>query len=340
MADDIVPKLIEEITRTFQDLYQNSGTVAELLGKVQAGTATYAEAHDYSLEVSRLIGKAWAEHISSAVLPDGRMYYNISSRLLPSMLDENHALVSDYAVRVQQALNAQAGLGLRALAPTRNADRVNGLVELAANAEQYDEITGTLEAAMETFSQSVVDDTLRANVEFQGGAGLRPKIVRRAESGACKWCRALAGTYTYPDVPKDVYRRHENCRCTVEYDPGSGRRQNVHTKQWTEPVETAKIEARKIIGLKVNGVSVQSVSDHIVQRMAERSVEMESIKDAIERPLDIRPVKYDQYGRPSFVVIGRRATLAINPETGCLTTTYPTHTATAQRLLKKRGEHK
>lgn len=248
MTEDIAPKLIEEITATFRKLYQDSGTVADLLDRVQAGTATYAEAQAYSVEVSRLIGRAWAEHISSAVLPDGRMYYNISSRLLPSVLDENHVLVANYTVRVQQALNARAGLGLQAQAPAESASRVDGLVEMAANAEQYDEIAGTLETAMETFSQSVVDDTLRANVEFQGGAGLRPKIIRRAESGACKWCRALAGVYTYPDVPRDVYRRHGNCRCVVEYDPGSGRRQDVHTKQWTASEEHAKIETRKAVG--------------------------------------------------------------------------------------------
>lgn len=33
-----------------------------------------------------------------------------------------------------------------------------------------------------------------------------------------------SGKTTYPDVAKDVYRRHENCRCTVEYDPGGAKR--------------------------------------------------------------------------------------------------------------------
>lgn len=27
----------------------------------------------------------------------------------------------------------------------------------------------------------------------------------------------------YPDVPPDVYRRHERCRCTVLYDPADGK---------------------------------------------------------------------------------------------------------------------
>ena len=98
-------------------------------------------------------------------------------------------------------------------------------------------------------------------------AGLRPRVIRTAESHCCKWCSALAGTYDYPRVPKDVYRRHERCRCRVEYDPGEGRRQNVWNKTWTEDEDarqariqkiqnpstnrddSAKIEARKQIGL-------------------------------------------------------------------------------------------
>lgn len=47
----------------------------------------------------------------------------------------------------------------------------------------------------------------------------------------------------YPHVPADVYRRHERCRCKVEYDPGDGRRQNVWDKKWTEDPET--LQARK-----------------------------------------------------------------------------------------------
>lgn len=45
----------------------------------------------------------------------------------------------------------------------------------------------------------------------------------------------MAGTYSYPDdVPEYIYRRHENCKCLVTYDPrdGSDRVQDVHSKKW------------------------------------------------------------------------------------------------------------
>lgn len=249
MAEDIAPKLIEDITEEFHKLYNSSGAIQSLLKKVQQGTATYAEAQQYSLAVSRLIGKAYESHISSATLPDGKMYYNIASRLIPSTLDENYKLVSDYAVKVQQALNASAGLGLKAQTAEQNRDRVDGLVNLASNADQYDDASEKLLTAIENYSLNIVDETIKANADFQYHTGLRPKIIRKAERKCCEWCSRLAGEYDYPDVPDDIYRRHENCRCIVEYDPGDGRRQNVHTKRLTSPGEHDIIEERKRFGL-------------------------------------------------------------------------------------------
>lgn len=230
--EDIAPQLIESVKAEFRNAYENSHKIQRLLEAVQQGTATYEEAREYSLEVSRLIGQAYEKYISSASLPDGTMYYNIASRLVPSTVDENYRLVADYAEAVQKALNQKAGIGLKAQVAALNEDRVDGLVELAASAEQYDKVSGKLLTAFDTFSQSVVDETIQKNVDFQGRTGLRPTVRRKSTGRCCRWCTALAGEYTYPDVPKDVYRRHENCRCSVVYDPGDGRKQNVHSKRW------------------------------------------------------------------------------------------------------------
>lgn len=251
MAEDITPKLIENIVAEFHKLYNSSGMVQALLKKVQQGTATYAEAQAYSLEVSRLIGRAYEAHVSSAILPDGKMYYNIASRLIPSTLDENYKLVSDYAVKVQQALNTNAGIGLKALVAEQNQSRVDGLINMVSNADQYDDVSGELLSAVENYSQNIVDETIKTNVGFHYKAGMSPKIIRKAEHKCCKWCSNLTGEYDYPDVPHDVYRRHKNCRCTVLYDPADGSKnlQNVHTKQWTDAENRGKIEKRKTVGV-------------------------------------------------------------------------------------------
>ena len=107
-------------------------------------------------------------------------------------------------------------------------DKAKGIIDKVC-ADTYEKTKWLLNEPVKTFSKNVVDNTIQKNVEFQGKSGLSPKIVRRASAGACKWCLAVAGTYSYPDVPKDVYRRHSNCDCVVEYIEG-GKIQNVHTK--------------------------------------------------------------------------------------------------------------
>ena len=336
--EDIAPQLIQLVTEEFKRSYESNKQIQSLLEKVKHKTATYAEAQDYAIEVSRLIGSAYEKHISSAVLPDGRMYYNIASRLIPSSLDENHKLVAQYAADVQTALNKKANIGLKTQVAELDQDRVDGLVELGSNAEQYDDVSKQLQLAYENFSQHIVDETIRKNAEFHYNAGMKPKIIRKAESKCCKWCRALAGEFDYPDVPDDIYSRHENCRCTVEYDPADGKRtrQNVHTREWTDPDESDMMVKRQVIGLRTGKMTVKDVSDHAVQRIRERNVTMEAVQDALEHPLKTSEVKYDDAGRPSVTIIGRRATIAINPETGNIATVHPTHTKTAEKLMKRK----
>lgn len=229
---DIAPALIAAVKDELQKIYDADTQIHSLLNQIEQGVATYSEAYAYSVRVSALIQQAYREHVSSATLPDGKMYYNIAERLIPETMDENYKLVSAYAESVQGALNKKAGLGLKAQVADYEKRRVNGLVEMVSDADRYDNVAKEFFAAIETFSQNIVDKSIKKNAEFQHKAGLEVTIQRRSTNKCCEWCNNLDGKYSYPDVPEDVYRRHERCRCTVEYDPGTGRKQNVHTKQW------------------------------------------------------------------------------------------------------------
>lgn len=329
--EDIAPALLETLRQRFLQHLQADAHAAELLEAILAGKAGYEEAGDYAEAVGQALAGAFST-ITGADLPDGKMYWNIADRVVRPLLEEDHTMVSDAAVQVQKALNQAAGLGLQPQTAPVDSDKINGILNRLDAAAAYDDVAWILGEPVVTYSRGVVDATLQANVEFQGKTGLQPKVVRRAPYKCCEWCSRLAGSYTYPDVPRDVYRRHRNCRCVVEYDPGSGRRQNVHTKQWTEPAEDVTILERRLLGLRVQGIKVQKISDHVRQRMSERSVPVEDIRDALENPLQVNPARYDQEGRPSITVVGRSATLAINPETGVIATCYPTHSKTRKKL--------
>lgn len=221
---DIAPMLLELLQKDFLDL----------LGDAAFSGSSYADAEDYAEAVGTALAEAFRRNLTADTLPDGKLYWNIADRVVRPMLEQDHTLVADAAAMVQQRLNEQSGLALKAQRAMLDESRVDGILQKAAAAENFEEAAWVLDEPVRTFSRMTVDDTLKANVDFQGGAGLTPRVIRTAESGCCKWCSAQAGTYTYPDVPQDVYRRHERCRCRVEYDPGRGRRQNVWNKQWTE----------------------------------------------------------------------------------------------------------
>ena len=249
MHEDIAPALLESIRQDFERNLGGRQRAVQLLEKIQAGGANYADAGDYAEEVGAALADAFRANLSSAALPDGRMYWNIADRVVRPLLEQDHTLVAEAAQTVQQSLNTAAGLGIRPQPVPINESRVEGILNKISAAEQYDDVAWVLGEPVKNFSRAIIDESIRRNVEFQGGAGLRPRVIRRVVASCCRWCSNLAGTYTYPDVPNDVYRRHEYCRCTVEYDPGDGRRQNVWSKQWTTASERDKINVRKTVGL-------------------------------------------------------------------------------------------
>ena len=171
------------------------------------------------------------------VLPDGKLYYNIAERTVRPTIEQSHELFSEAAAQIQKQLNENAGIGLRAVTPKLDEDRVRGIIDKISDAPLFEDVRWVLGEPIRTLTQSFADDFVQGNAEFQSDAGLSPTITRTVVGGCCQWCRALAGKYTYPrEVPKDVYRRHAYCRCLVTYDPadGSKRRQDVHSKKWRD----------------------------------------------------------------------------------------------------------
>jgi len=240
MAEDIVPGLLEKVQSDYRKLRENDEELARISERTAAGSADGKDLDAYAVREGELLAEALRRNVSGDILPNGKMYFNIANRVLPPVLKENYGNVADMSQRIITGMNERAGIHIKAQRPELNEDRVKGLVNLAATANQYDDRQKELEGDVVNFSQSVGTDTVRKNADFQYKAGLSPKIVRTAAAGCCKWCTDLAGTYDYATVKasgNEVWQRHRGCGCVVEYDPGNGSRQNVHTKQqydWKE----------------------------------------------------------------------------------------------------------
>lgn len=247
--EDMFPSLLQKIKAEFEKARLDSEILEELLEKLEENKANYLDANQYAIEIGEILSKVLGAYLSNESLPDGKMYYNIAKRLLEDVLGQNYDLVSDYTEKVQEDLNLRANLRIPAQVPELNQDRIDGLVNRLASEDDFGAVKWLVGETIVNFTQSIVDDMIQKNVVFQYKAGLSPKITRRTAGKCCKWCQELEGSYKYPSVPNDIYRRHSNCRCTVEYYPQDGRRQNVHTRKWSN-INQEDVERRKQIGIE------------------------------------------------------------------------------------------
>ena len=230
MSKDIVPELLEAIQKDFNSSMEKSSKLHALKKMIENETASYVEINDYAKKIGELLSRSLQKNISSNVLPDGKMYFNIAKRILEPTLGNNYKLVTEVATMVQKTLNRKNKINIKPQVPKINKDRIDGFLNRVSNEDNFDEVSWILEEPITNFTQSVVNDFVDENIKFQYKAGLRPKLIRKENGRCCNWCRDVIGTYKYPDVPKDVYKRHSYCKCTVEYFPGDGTKENVHTK--------------------------------------------------------------------------------------------------------------
>lgn len=288
--EDICPALVAGVRKQFQKNCLKNVTMRRLSEKLGDGTATYSDAYRYAEEVGEARAEAFKSVISSDVLPDGKMYYNIASRLVPDSLTMDHNIVASYSEQVQQILNEKTiETSLIAQRADLNEDRIDGFVQRLASENKYDDVAWLLDEPVVTHARSVVDDTIKKNAEYQHKAGLKATVIRVAAAGCCKWCSGIAGDYVYPGVPREVFQRHDNCSCTVEYegkklsayesnnrshsfrDLGESRTTDTNTT-WTNATatsEVSKLLAKSNIQYKpVRDLSRPLTEDEIIAKIA------------------------------------------------------------------------
>lgn len=305
--EDVTPELLDKIKKEFEQLLKEDKTINEVMEKIVEGTADYQDANAFALSLGDILSKAYGDNLSSDVLPDGKMYYNIAKRIIDPTMRNNYDLISETTSEIQTLLNKQANIGIKAIKPELDQENIDNIINKISAAGKYDDVSWMLDSPIQHFSQNIVDETIRANAEFHSKSGMKPKIIRKLAGNCCDWCRALAGTYAYPDVPKDVYRRHNNCRCTVEYHPGDGKVQDVHTKQWQTEEERAKIEERKIIGLTAeDNEIINNIRENVIpqQNISNLTVKQETHKIGTPQ-YEVRKKELEAKGEygPSYITI-------------------------------------
>lgn len=226
--DDIAPELYERLKAEYE---RRRGSAADAAEKAKG----YRDVLSWADHAGRSAALTF-DGILPEELPGGRMYFNIAERTLRPVLEEVAADVLTVAEAAQRKLNAAAGIEMAFQTPDEG-DKIDGLINQACAGPTWEDRRDMFRADTLTFARKVSDDCIRENAGRQYDAGMEPQIIRTAGSAEpCPLCSPWIGTFDYSKAKQnpEIFARHRNCTCIVEYVPRKGLRQNVHTKQWNE----------------------------------------------------------------------------------------------------------
>lgn len=237
---DIGTELLEKIRDDFNKSCKADKFIQKVLADVDNGSASLEDISLLSRQLGFRLSTSISAYIKPENLPDGRLYYNIAYTILTGTLKDNHEIINSVATEVQKAIDRKTNINIKPQKAAFPAERVNALVSsVSAEGANQEVIKRRLDAPVRNITESFYNDYVKTNAEFRSKSGLKTYITRKTSGGCCKWCSELAGRYEYPDdVPDDIYRRHDNCTCTVTYENGRQRQDVWSKKTWSADEQT------------------------------------------------------------------------------------------------------
>lgn len=209
-----------------------------IASKIAKGKADFNDTSRYSHIVSQYMGEVISEYIGEMTMPLGKEY------VCKALLREHYDRINDVLGEVQASVDDKLGIHLKPVTAPFPTERVDAAAHSLEDPTVPEEtIKRRARSATENIANSMHDDYIKENAKTRTQAGLKCYLVRDAGGGCCKWCQALAGRYDYATAPDDIFRRHDNCTCTVTYECGR-QRQDVWSKKTWEASED-ELKARK-----------------------------------------------------------------------------------------------
>lgn len=293
MAADIVPELNAMIEASFDGYVMRDRQLNQISNRIRDGTATLRDAHSYAERLGEDLSRALVNSLTPDTLPNGTLYYNIAQRTIIPGLQNNYNLVNDAAEIIQKSVDQKTGIGLGIVRADFPIERINGLIDkITQEASPVEMVIRWLQEPIVNNSEAFADDFMRSNASFRSKAGLKATITRIADPKCCDWCAALEGTYEYGKEPKEVYARHEYCRCTVTYQ-SEKTSQNVWTKRtWqSTPEELASRRdagETKSISAEERLTQIDQILESLVQTRSPEQIEAEVKRIQRQRRISAR----------------------------------------------------
>lgn len=273
----------EQLRKTIDDKLATDPEFRTIVKRINSGRANFIDTSRYSQILSQTIGKELSKSIESITDKEA-----ITQQLLKDSYNE----INDVCVRVQEMIDSDAGVHINPQQASFPKERVESfsrsLVDLTVDS---DVIRRRARAGSETITKSFHDSYIKKNAQFRNDAGFNCYIVREGRS-CCKWCADVAGKYKFGEQPDGIFRRHDNCNCTIIYDGqtmrGKFNSDGTRSKTWEEiPNVTgeysptifsehdgSKLEQRNL--RQFRGLTNSSDNDKI------RNIRLDDVKNAAE----------------------------------------------------------
>lgn len=275
---------IQDVDKEFQKRVLKDMRLMEIRSRAKRGIATFADTAEYNDRISNILGSVLSGRMPS--VPNVERV-----KLCEYMLRYLYNDTNEMCAAVQQTLDKANGIQITPQKAPFPAERVRKIAKsLTDPSVPENTIKRRAKAPVANVSKSFHDDYIRKNAAFRNDAGLDVYIVRMG-TGCCKWCSEVSGKYKFGSQPDDIFRRHDNCDCTIIYDNqvlrGKKKSDGSRSKTWEEipnapdeysPTVLSEQDGRELQQRNLSrfrGLTNSSDNDKI------RNIRLDDVKDAV-----------------------------------------------------------
>ena len=240
--------------------------IRSLSKKIADGTADFSDTSKLFWRRSVML-REYTQDTVLDLAPEDRQ------RLVEALLHRGYDDTTEALTIVQETLDKAQGLHLNPVVPKYPAERVVQVAHALMDPTVPDEkIVRRAGAPVANVNMSFHDDYMKENAKIRAKLGFKCYLNRVAAAGCCKWCTDIAGRYVYGDQPEDVFRRHDNCGCTVTFENGRERQDVWSKRTWQasplevmrngfQPARNSPAQAAKINENALNGLTLAGKRD-------------------------------------------------------------------------------
>lgn len=217
-------------------IIQADKVLKKLREKILSGKGTFKDTFEYNNRAAELLGANFSESVLAMSLDD-----RVTACV--ELLRDRYNDIIPLLDTVQKQADLKNKLHISPKHPPFNAERAEQIGTSLRDLSVSDErIQRRARSAPETATRAIHDDYIEANVELRSSAGIKCYITRTTDGNCCDWCTRVAGRYEYGTEPEDIFRRHDNCGCSVTYENGRERQDVWSKKTWTVPEDAGAPE--------------------------------------------------------------------------------------------------